>query len=96
MDSTYRTDLSRCMQTVKDIDRKHIAVDLGAPIDPGDPLTDREQFLDRVTAEADAVRSALVQPVRAPSVGAEAVARRVVAARIAGTKAVGVRMEEQG
>ena len=95
MDSTYRTDLSRCMQTVKDIDRKHIAVDLGAPIDPGDPLTDREQLLDRVSAEANAVRSALVQPVRAPSIGAGVVAPRVVTARIAGTKAVGVRMEEQ-
>lgn len=53
MSDEYNTDVSRCKRIEDDIDRKHIAVNLGrSEINPGDPPPTQRALLDRVTSAA--------------------------------------------
>jgi len=53
MDGDYLADVRSCKRIVHEIDRKHIAVNLGrAVIDPGDPPPDQRWLLERVGAAA--------------------------------------------
>jgi hypothetical protein len=53
MGDGYKTDISRCKRITDEIDRKHIAVNLGKmKINPGDPPPFKQELLDRVTSAA--------------------------------------------
>lgn len=53
MSDEYNADIKRCKRITDDIDRKHIAVNLGKmKINPGDPPPFKQELLDRVTSAA--------------------------------------------
>ena len=55
-------DIKQCKRIVGEIDRKHIAVNFGKLfVNPGDPPPFRQDFLDRVTAQASVTNAAGVE-----------------------------------
>ena len=53
MGDEYNADIRRCKRITDEIDRKHIAVNLGKmKINPGDPPPFKQELLDRVTSAA--------------------------------------------
>ncbi len=62
MDAAYEADIKQCKRIVGEIDRKHIAVNFGKLfVNPGDPPPFRQDFLDRVTAQASVTNAAGVE-----------------------------------